>query len=164
MQFNMQNRTRAVSGACFSHAYFYEGRTLWCEKHCIEKKLYTRTAPRLIQLHDALRRAHRILVTATPTGVMSHAAAAGHLMEHVGFTRPAPSADVNCIPPQPPCDSYLHDFSKSKNSRAPPDRCPVQRRLLSHCACRSLVCTWSDGSLTRARRLPVIRRTTASAP
>jgi uncharacterized protein (DUF885 family) len=80
----------------FSHAIFYEGWTLWCEHLCIEKKIYRAPHARLIQLHDALWRAHRILVDiGLHTGGMSHAAATKHMMKHVGFTRARAAADVN---------------------------------------------------------------------
>jgi uncharacterized protein (DUF885 family) len=47
-------------------------------------------------LHDALWRAHRILVDiGLHTGGLTHAAAAQHLVEHVGFTRARAAADVN---------------------------------------------------------------------
>ena len=96
LQFIVQNRHPSRLRRMFSHAIFYEGWTLWCEKLCIEKKIYRAPHARLIQLHDALWRAHRILVDiGLHTGGMSHAAATKHMMEHVGFTRARAAADVN---------------------------------------------------------------------
>jgi uncharacterized protein (DUF885 family) len=96
LQFIVQNRHPSRLRRMFSHAIFYEGWTLWCEKLCIEKKIYRAPHARLIQLHDALWRAHRILVdVGLHTGGMSHAAATKHMMEHVGFTRARAAADVN---------------------------------------------------------------------
>ncbi len=96
LQFIVQNRHPSRLRRMFSHAIFYEGWTLWCEKLCIEKKIYRAPHARLIQLHDALWRAHRILVDiGLHTGRMSHAAATKHLMDHVGFTKARAAADVN---------------------------------------------------------------------
>jgi uncharacterized protein (DUF885 family) len=96
LQFIVQNRHPSRLRRMFSHAIFYEGWTLWCEHLCIEKKIYRAPHARLIQLHDALWRAHRILVDiGLHTGGMSHAAATKHMMEHVGFTRARAAADVN---------------------------------------------------------------------
>ena len=96
LQFIVQNRHPSRLRRMFSHAIFYEGWTLWCEHLCIEKKIYRAPHARLIQLHDALWRAHRILVDiGLHTGGMSHAAATKHMMKHVGFTRARAAADVN---------------------------------------------------------------------
>ncbi len=96
LQFIIQNRHPSRLRRLFSHAIFYEGWTLWCEKLCIDKKIYHAPHARLIQLHDALWRAHRILVDiGLHTGGLSHAAAAKHLMDAVGFTRARAAADVN---------------------------------------------------------------------
>jgi uncharacterized protein (DUF885 family) len=96
LQFIVQNRHPSRLRRMFSHAIFYEGWTLWCEKLCIEKKIYRAPHARLIQLHDALWRAHRILVDiGLHTGGLSHAGAVKHLVEHVGFTKSRAAADVN---------------------------------------------------------------------
>jgi uncharacterized protein (DUF885 family) len=96
LQFIVQNRHPSRLRRMFSHAIFYEGWTLWCEKLCIEKKIYRAPHAKLIQLHDALWRAHRILVDiGLHTGGMSHAGATKHMMKHVGFTRARAAADVN---------------------------------------------------------------------
>lgn len=96
LQFIVQNRHPSRLRRMFSHAIFYEGWTLWCEKLCIEKKIYRAPHAKLIQLHDALWRAHRILVDiGLHTGGMPHAAATKHMMENVGFTKARAAADVN---------------------------------------------------------------------
>lgn len=96
LQFIVQSRHPSRLRRMFSHAIFYEGWTLWCEKLCVDKKIYRAPHARLVQLHDALWRAHRILVDiGLHTGAMTHAAATKHLMENVGFTKARASADVN---------------------------------------------------------------------
>lgn len=96
LQFIMANRHPSRLRRMFSHAIYYEGWTLWCEKLCVEKKIYNAPHARLIQLHDALWRAHRILVDiGLHTGGLSHAAATRHLVANVGFTKARASADVN---------------------------------------------------------------------
>ena len=96
LQFIVQNRHPSHLRRMFSHAIFYEGWTLWCEKLCVDKKIYRAPHARLIQLHDALWRAHRILVDiGLHTAGMSHAAATKHLMDNVGFTKARAAADVN---------------------------------------------------------------------
>ncbi len=51
---------------------------------------------RLGMLHDALWRAHRILIDCgLQTGSMSYDDAVKHLMKHVGFTRARGEGDVN---------------------------------------------------------------------
>ena len=96
LQFVVQNRHPSHLRRMFSHAIFYEGWTLWCEKLCVEKKIYRAPHARLVQLHDALWRAHRILVDiGLQTGGMTHAAATRHLVENVGFTRARAAADAN---------------------------------------------------------------------
>lgn len=96
LQFIVANRHPSRLRRMFSHAIFYEGWTLWCEKLCVEKRLYDAPHARLIQLHDALWRAHRILVDiGLHTGGLTPAAATKHLVDHVGFTRARAAADVN---------------------------------------------------------------------
>jgi len=116
LQFIVQNRHPSRLRRMFSHAIFYEGWTLWCEQLCIERKIYRAPHARLIQLHDALWRAHRILVDiGLHTGGMSHAAASKHLMHNVGFTRARAAADVNWYTAAPTVPmSYLLGREKVK--------------------------------------------------
>ena len=96
LQFIVQNRHPSHLRRMFSHAIFYEGWTLWCEKLCVEKKIYRAPHARLVQLHDELWRAHRILVDiGLHTGGMPHTAATKHLVDNVGFTKARAAADVN---------------------------------------------------------------------
>ena len=96
LQFVVQNGHPSRLRRMFSHAIFYEGWTLWCEKLCIDQKIYRAPHARLIQLHDALWRAHRIIVDiGLHTGGMTHAAATRHLVTNVGFTKARAAADVN---------------------------------------------------------------------
>lgn len=96
LQFIVQNRHPSHLRRMFSHAIFYEGWTLWCEKLCVDKKIYRAPHARLVQLHDALWRANRILVDiGLHTGGMSHNAATKHLVDNVGFTKSRAAADVN---------------------------------------------------------------------
>lgn len=96
LQFIVQNRHPSHLRRMFSHSVFYEGWTLWCEKLCVDKKIYRAPNARLVQLHDALWRANRILVdVGLHTGGMSHATATKHLMDNVGFTKSRAAADVN---------------------------------------------------------------------
>ena len=96
LQFIVQNRHPSRLRRMFSHAIFYEGWTLWCEKLCTDRKIYRAPQAKLVQLHDALWRAHRILVDiGLHNGGLSHAAATRHLMQNVGFTKARAAADVN---------------------------------------------------------------------
>lgn len=136
LQFIIQNRHPSRLRRMFSHAIFYEGWTLWCEKICIEKKIYRAPHARLIQLHDALWRAHRILVDiGLHTGRLSHAAATQHLVEHVGFTKARAAADVNWYTAAPTVPmSYLLGRGEVESLRAA-DRGSLRQfndRLLAH--------------------------------
>lgn len=96
LQFIVQNRHPSRLRRMFSHAVYYEGWTLWCEKVCVDRGLYDAPHARLIQLHDALWRAHRILIDAgLHTQGLTHAGATRHLVREVGFTRARAAADVN---------------------------------------------------------------------
>ncbi|MBE2181220.1 MAG: DUF885 domain-containing protein [Chthoniobacterales bacterium] len=96
LQFIVQNRHPSRLRRMFSHAVYYEGWTLWCEKMCVDRGLYKEPHARLIQLHDALWRAHRILIDAgLHTRGLTHAGATRHLVREVGFTRARAAADVN---------------------------------------------------------------------
>jgi len=135
LQFIVQNRHPSRLRRMFSHAIFYEGWTLWCEKLCIDKKIYRAPHAKLIQLHDALWRAHRILVDiGLHTGGLSHAAATEHLMKHVGFTKARAAADVNWYTAAPTVPmSYLLG------------RCAVEKRFAAH---RGSLRAFNDGLLS----------------
>lgn len=96
LQFCTANRHPSKLRRLFAHAVFYEGWTLWCEQMCVDFGIVTEPAARLNQLHDALWRAHRILIDCgLQTGSMSCEQAVRHLMRHVGFTRARAESDVN---------------------------------------------------------------------
>ena len=120
LQFIIQNRHPSRLRRMFSHAIFYEGWTLWCEKLCIDQKIYRAPHARLIQLHDALWRAHRILVDiGLHTGGLSHAAATRHLVDNVGFTKARAAADVNWYTSAPTVPmSYLLGRGEVESLRA----------------------------------------------
>ncbi len=80
----------------FAHAVFYEGWTLWCEQMMVDLRIDRSPWLRVQQLHDALWRAHRVLVDLRlQTGRYSHARAVAHLQKHLGFTKARAAADVN---------------------------------------------------------------------
>ena len=80
----------------FAHAVFYEGWTLWCEQMMVDLRVDRSPWLRVQQLHDALWRAHRVLVDIRlQTGRYSYDQAVSHLRKHLGFTKARASADVN---------------------------------------------------------------------
>src|SRR5207244_11975781 len=109
VQFVIQNRHRSRLRRLFHHAIFYEGWTLWCEKMCVEKRIYESPHARLMQLSDALWRAHRIVIDCgLHSGKMSYAAATKRLQEGVGFTAARARGDVNWYTSSPTVPmSYL---------------------------------------------------------
>lgn len=110
LQFVTQNRHPSRWRRLFGHSIYYEGWTLWVEQMTIDLKI-ARGNPyaRLAQLHDALWRAHRILVDCgLHTGTMDYRAACRHLQRHVGFTRARAEGDVNWYTASPTVPmSYL---------------------------------------------------------
>jgi hypothetical protein len=109
LQFVVQFRHRSRLRRLFAHPVFYEGWTMWCEKTAIETGLVETPRAELVQLHDALWRAHRIVVDCgLQDGSLSHAAAARRLCKGVGFTPARARADVNWYTSQPTVPmSYL---------------------------------------------------------
>lgn len=109
LQFAIQNRHQSKLRRLFAHAIFYEGWTLWCEKMCVDQGLVRLPEARLIQLHDALWRAHRIVIDCgLHTGKLSYGGAVKLLMEGVGFTRQRAQGDVNWYTSSPTVPmSYL---------------------------------------------------------
>jgi len=80
----------------FAHAVFYEGWTLWCEQMMTDLKIDRSPWTRIIQLHDALWRVHRILVDLRlHSGCYSYEQGVKHLQKHIGFTKARAEADVN---------------------------------------------------------------------
>jgi len=102
LQFVTANRHRRKWRRLFAHAVFYEGWTLWCEQMMVDLKIDPSPWLRVQQLHDALWRAHRILVDLRlQTGRYSYEQALKHMQRHLGFTRSRAEADVNWYTGQP---------------------------------------------------------------
>jgi uncharacterized protein (DUF885 family) len=96
LQFAIQNRHPSRIRRLCSHAIFYEGWTMWCEKLAVEKGWVRGPHARLQQLHDALWRAYRIVIDCgLHSGKLTHEAAARILVKGVGFTPARARADVN---------------------------------------------------------------------
>jgi len=109
LQFAIQNQHPSHIRRLCSHAIFYEGWTMWCEKLAVEKGWCTGPFSRLQQLHDALWRAYRIVIDCgLQTGKLTHESAARMLVKGVGFTLARARADVNWYTSQPTVPmSYL---------------------------------------------------------
>lgn len=96
LQFVTSNRHPRRWRRMFAHAVFYEGWTLWCEQMLIDLKIDRSPWIRIQQLHDALWRVHRILVDLRlQTGRYSYRQAAGHLQQHLDFTKARAEAEIN---------------------------------------------------------------------
>ena len=96
LQFAIQNRHPSRIRRLCSHAIFYEGWTMWCEKLAVEQGWVDEPQARLQQLHDALWRAYRIVIDCgLQSGKLSHEEAARILVKGVGFTPARARADVN---------------------------------------------------------------------
>ncbi len=109
LQFCLQNRHPSKLRRLFHHAIFYEGWTLWCEKMCVEQGVIEMPEARLLQLRDALWRAHRIVIDAgLHDGALSFSAACRRLERGVGFTPARARGDVNWYTSSPTVPmSYL---------------------------------------------------------
>ena len=109
LQFAVQNRHPSRIRRLCSHAIFYEGWTMWCEKLAVEKGWVQGPHAKIQQLHDALWRAYRIVIDCgLHFGKLTHASAARMLVEGVGFTSARALADVNWYTSQPTVPmSYL---------------------------------------------------------
>lgn len=105
VQFKHPSRLRRI----FEHSIFYEGWTMWCEQMAVDHGLVDIPHARLIQLHDALWRAHRIVIDCgLQEGSLTHAAAARRLQQGVGFTAARAKGDVNWYTSSPTVPmSYL---------------------------------------------------------
>lgn len=109
LQFVIQNRHPSKLRRICHHAIFYEGWTLWCEKQSVELGIIDYPEARLTQIHDALWRAHRIVIDCgLHSGKLSYAGAAKRLQEGVGFTAARAKGDVNWYTSSPTVPmSYL---------------------------------------------------------
>jgi uncharacterized protein (DUF885 family) len=96
LQFCAANRHPSPVRRWFAHSIFYEGWTLWCEQMAVDHGVNQDPTARLNLLHDALWRAHRILVDCgLHAGELDYDGAVKHLVKHVGFTRARAEGDVN---------------------------------------------------------------------
>ena len=109
LQFCIQNQHPSKLRRLFHHAIFYEGWTLWCEKMSVDHGVIELPEARLIQLHDALWRAHRIGIDCgLHDGSLSFAGACRRLQDGVGFTAARARGDVNWYTSSPTVPmSYL---------------------------------------------------------
>jgi len=109
LQFVTQFRHPSRLRRLFSHAIFYEGWTMWCELNAVRHHLVKIPHAELIQLHDALWRAHRIVIDCgLHDGTLSHAAAVKQLQKGVHFTAARATGDVNWYTSSPTVPmSYL---------------------------------------------------------
>lgn len=105
VQFQHPSRLRRL----FEHSIFYEGWTMWCEQLAVDRKLVDFPHAKLIQLHDALWRAHRIVIDCgLQEGSLTPAAAARRLQVGLGFTSARATGDVNWYTSSPTVPmSYL---------------------------------------------------------
>lgn len=126
LQFTTANRHPRRWRRLFAHAVFYEGWTLWCEQMAADLRVDRSPWMKVQQLHDALWRAHRILVDLRlQTRRYTHRQATQHLQRHLGFTRNRAEADVNWYAGAPgvPMSYWL---GRLENER-------LQRRLVDGC-------------------------------
>lgn len=109
LQFIAQNRHPSLVRRFAAHAIYYEGWTLWCEQMCVDLKIFDNPYIRLIQLHDALWRACRIVIDCgLQTGELTFRGACRVLQDEVGFTASRAAADVNWYTSSPTVPmSYL---------------------------------------------------------
>ncbi len=96
LQFAIQNRHPSKLRRLAGHSIYYEGWTMWCEKLAVERGLANTPHARLQQIHDALWRAHRIVIDCgLHDGSLSYDGACRVLMEGVQFTKARAAGDVN---------------------------------------------------------------------
>lgn len=109
LQFVVQFRHPSRLRRLFEHSIFYEGWTMWCEQMAVDRGLVDFPHAKLIQLHDALWRAHRIVIDCgLQEGSLTHAQAARRLQRGVGFTAARAAGDVNWYTASPTVPmSYL---------------------------------------------------------
>ena len=109
LQFVAQYRHPSRIRRLCEHSIFYEGWTMWCEKLAVENALVDIPHAPLIHLHDALWRAHRIVIDCgLQEGSMSPADAIRRLRKGVGFTSARAIGDINWYTASPTVPmSYL---------------------------------------------------------
>lgn len=109
LQFAVQNQHPSKLRRMANHSIYYEGWTMWCESMSVEKKLVQNPYAPLLQLHDALWRAHRIVIDCgLHSGALSFDAACKVLVKGVNFTKARAAGDVNWYTSSPTVPmSYL---------------------------------------------------------
>ncbi len=109
LQFVLQNRHRSKLRRHFAHSIFYEGWTLWCEKMCLDQKIFRAKPARLLQLSDALWRAWRIVIDCgLHSGKLTCEEACQLLRDGAGFTQARAQGDINWYTASPTVPmSYL---------------------------------------------------------
>jgi uncharacterized protein (DUF885 family) len=107
----------AASDASLRIRFFTRAGQCACEKLAVEHGLVDIPGAELIQIHDSLWRAHRIVIDCgLHDGTLSHAAAAKRLQAGVGFTAARAKADVNRYTSSPTVPmSYLLGGSRWRN-------------------------------------------------
>ncbi len=96
LQFAVQNRLPGKIRRLANHSIYYEGWTMWCETMCVERGLVETPHARLLQLHDALWRAYRIIIDCgLHDGTLGFDQACRVLVKGVGFTKARAAGDVN---------------------------------------------------------------------
>ena len=96
LQFAVQNRHPSRLRRLAGHSIAYEGWTMWCEKLAVERGLVEHPLARLQQLHDALWRAHRIVIDCgLHEGSLTYESACRVLRRGVQFTPARAAGDVN---------------------------------------------------------------------
>jgi uncharacterized protein (DUF885 family) len=96
LQFIRQNRHPSFVRRMASHSIYYEGWTLWCEQMSVDLQVSDNPLLRLIQLHDALWRAWRIVIDCgLQTGELSYDRACRLLQRELGFSRDRARTEIN---------------------------------------------------------------------
>lgn len=96
LQFIRQNQHPSMIRRMAQHSIYHEGWTLWCEQMSADLEISDNPYLRMMQLHDALWRACRIIIDCgLQTGELTHARACRLLQNEVGFSRERARADVN---------------------------------------------------------------------
>lgn len=96
LQFIRQNQHPSLIRRMAQHSIYYEGWTLWCEQMSADLNVSDNPYLKLMQLHDALWRACRIIIDCgLQTGELTHAQACRVLEHEVGFSHERARADIN---------------------------------------------------------------------
>ena len=155
LQFVTQNRHPSRWRRLVAHSIYYEGWTLWVEQMMVDLRITRSPYARLAQLHDALWRAHRIVIDCgLQTGTMDTAAACRHLQRHVGFTEARAQGDVNWYTSAPTVPmSYLlgkHELLRLKRARVDRGGWPLRKFNDWVLGFGAIPWSWIEASVTNA--------------